>query len=79
MLRTAVRRTTRSRGGLSEQFGQTDEIVGGHCQGELPADLGQAAMAHLAQTSDGFGPPKGFLDALADALGDFVADMPSGS
>jgi len=36
-------------------------------------------MAHLAQASDGFGPPKGLLDPLADALGDFVADMPRGS
>ena len=34
---------------MSEQAGQTDEIEGGHGKGELPVDLGQRAMPHLAK------------------------------
>ena len=33
-------RGSRSRRGLREQFGQPDEIIGGHSEGELPIDLG---------------------------------------
>jgi hypothetical protein len=34
---------------LGEQFRQSNEVVGSHRKDELPTDLGQAAMAHLAQ------------------------------
>src|SRR5438270_572924 len=53
---------------LSEQFGQADEVIGGHCEGELPIDLEQAAMPHLAQAGHCLGPAEGLLDAFADAL-----------
>jgi hypothetical protein len=36
-------------GNLCEEFGQPDEVVGGHREGELPIDLEQPAMPHLAQ------------------------------
>jgi hypothetical protein len=38
---------TGSRNILGEQFGQSDKVVGGHCKGELPVDLGQPAMPQL--------------------------------
>src|SRR5262245_37950843 len=64
---------------FGEQFGQADEIVGSHRESELPIDLGQAAMPHLAQTGHRFGPAKGLLDAFADALGDRVAGVAGGA
>jgi hypothetical protein len=54
--------------GLGEQFGQSDEIVGGHGEGELPIDLGQSAMMQFAHAADRLGPAEGFFDAFADAL-----------
>jgi hypothetical protein len=61
VLATAMRRKGRwqadlareamSRRLLGEQFGQADEILGGHRQGELPIDLGQSAMPRFAQAS----------------------------
>src|SRR5204863_5002719 len=35
-------------GSLGEQFGQADEVIGGHRERELPIDLEQSAMPHLA-------------------------------
>ena len=42
---------------LSEQFGQADEVIGGHREGELPIDFEQSAMPHLAQAGHRLGPP----------------------
>jgi transposase len=41
-----------------QQPGQTDEVVGGHGEGELPVDLRQFAMAGFAQAGNGLGQPK---------------------
>src|SRR5205085_5832261 len=49
--------------------------VGGHREGELPIDLEQPAMPHLAQAGHRLGPAEGLLDALADALRDHIAGM----
>jgi len=49
---------------LGEQFGQSDEVVGGHCEGELPIDLEQPAMPHLAQAGHRLGPAEGCLTRL---------------
>src|SRR5438477_6606430 len=57
-----------SRRSLGQQFGQPDQIIGRHGEGELPADVGQSAMTHLAQPGHGLGPAEGFLDAFANAL-----------
>src|SRR5437763_955632 len=60
---------------LSEQFGQADKVVGGHREGELPIDLEQPAMPHLAHAGHRLGPAEGLLDAFADALRDHIARM----
>lgn len=67
-LEVCFARETMSRPRLGEQFGQADEIVGGHHQGELPIDLVQSAMPHFAQAGHRLGPAEGLFDALADAL-----------
>ena len=64
---------------FGEQFGQADEIVGGHREGELPIDPGQPAMPHLAQAGHRLGPAKGLLNAFADALRDRLAGMAGGA
>ena len=64
---------------LSEQFRQADEVIGGHCEGELPIDLEQAAMPHLAQAGHCLGPAESLLDAFADALRDRIAGMTGGA
>src|SRR5437763_2931622 len=64
---------------LSEQFGQADEVIGGHREGELPIDLEQSAMPHLAQAGHCLGPAEGLLDAFADALRDRIAGMTGGA
>jgi hypothetical protein len=45
-------------GNLGEEFAQPDEVVGGHCEGELPIDLEQPAMPHLAQAGEVLAQPK---------------------
>src|SRR5205814_5078390 len=69
----------RSQRWLGEQFGQSDEVVGGHGEGELPTDLEQSAMPHLAQPGHCLGPAEGFLDAFANALGDSIARVAGGA
>src|SRR5438270_991610 len=64
-------------GSLGEQFGQADEVIGGHRERELPIDLEQSAMPHLAQAGDRLGPAEGLLDTFADALRDRIAGMTS--
>src|SRR5437762_4856941 len=59
----------------SEQFGQTNEVIGGHREGELPIDLEEPAMPHLAQAGHRLGPAEGLLDAFADAPRDRIAGM----
>ena len=68
-------------GGLGggQQFRYSDDIVGGHREGEHPADARDAAMARLAQRRDRLDPAEGFLDALADALRQGVAGVPGGA
>jgi len=63
---------------LSEQFRQADKIIGRHREGELPVDLEQSAMPHLAQPGHRLGPPESLLDAFADALRDRIAGMMAG-
>src|SRR5690242_7628321 len=58
---------------------QADEVIGGHREGELPIDLEQAAMPHLAQAGHCLGPAEGLLDAFADALRDRIAGMTGGA
>src|SRR5438477_11414616 len=53
-----------SRRRLGQQFGQPDQIIGRHGEGELPADLGQSAMPYPAQPGHCFGPAEGFFDGL---------------
>jgi hypothetical protein len=65
----------RSHHWLGEQSGQAGEVIGRHGEGELPADLGQSAMTHLAQPSDCLGPAESFLHAFANALGDGIAGV----
>src|SRR5712672_4864106 len=60
---------------LGEQFGQADEVIGGHRERELPIELEQSAMPHLAQAGHCLGPAEGLLDAFADALRDCIAGM----
>src|SRR6478672_7147769 len=62
-----------------QQLWYPQEIVGGHGEGEEPADASGAEMAGLAQLSNGLDPAEGFLDPLADDLGDGVAGMACGS
>src|SRR6516164_10753670 len=64
---------------LDEQFGQADEVIGRHGEGELPADLGQSAMTHLAQPGHCLSPAESFLDAFANALGDRIAGVAGGA
>jgi hypothetical protein len=55
------------------------EVIGGHRERELPIDLEQAAMPHLAQAGHGLGPAESLLDAFADALRDRIAGMTGGA
>ena len=64
---------------LSEQFGQAHEVIGGHRERELPIDLEQPAMPHLAQAGHCLGPAESLLDAFADALRDRIAGMTGGA
>ena len=43
---------------LGEQFGQADEVIGGHRQGELPIDVEQPAMPHLRKPATVLAQPK---------------------
>ena len=62
-----------SRGG--QELGKPDQVVGGHREGELPADAVEPAMSGLAEAGRGLGPAEGLLDALSDDLTDLVAGM----
>ena len=76
---TRVERSSGSSDTLSEQFGQADGVVGGHREGELPIDLEQSAVPHLAQASHRLGPAEGLLDPFADALRDRIAGFAGGA
>ena len=64
------------------RFGQqprhSDQIVGGHCEGELERHAPGAAQLRLAETGDGLRPAEGLLDPLANTLRDGMAGMPRG-
>src|ERR1700722_20332625 len=62
-----------------KQLGQSNQVVGGHGEGELPIDLGQPPVTRLAQTGDRLGPAERFFDALADAQADRIARMARGA
>jgi hypothetical protein len=64
---------------LGEQFGQADEVIGGHREGELPIDFEQSAMPHLTQAGHRLGAAESFLDAFADALRERIAGMADGA
>ena len=68
-------REPRPRHWLGEEFGQADQIVGGHREGELPIDLGQAAISQLAQAGHRLGSAEGLPDVSSNAPGDRVAGV----
>jgi hypothetical protein len=78
-----VRQVWRDRCGLfglrgGEQSGHADQIVGGHCEGELEAHARQPTQFDLGKARDCLAPTEGFLDELAFALARFVAFVPLG-
>src|SRR5688572_18715684 len=58
---------------------QTDEIVGGHREGEGEAHAGEAAAHRPGEAADGLGPAEGLLDQLALLLALRVARVPRGT
>src|SRR6185312_16136716 len=69
------RRDVRSRGG-SEEFRQSDEIVGHGSKREGPANLVSPSMSGFAQPADGLHPAEGFLDPLTCTLAHGVTRVP---
>jgi len=61
------------------EFGDTDEIVGDHPDGEEGAGLGEAPNLEPGGSADGLGPAEGFLDALAATKAHGIARMPCGA
>src|SRR5438094_9700572 len=57
----------------------TEEVVGGHREGEHPADAFASPESRLATQPHGLQPPEHFLDALAEPLADRVAGMARGA
>ena len=49
-----------------QQLWKAHQVIGRHGEGELPADLGQPAMAPLAQPGHRLGPAEGLPDPLPD-------------
>ena len=62
-----------------EQSGHPDQIVGGHCEGELEAHARQPTQLDLGKARNCLAPAEGFLDELAFALARFVAFVPRGA
>jgi hypothetical protein len=61
--------------GSAKSLGKPTKIVGGHREGELPIDLGQAAISQLAQAGHRLGSAEGLPDVSSNALGDRVAGV----
>src|ERR1700760_3238689 len=61
--------------GCSEQFGQPDEVVGCHCEGELESQACGAAQHRPGKPADRFGPAERLLGSLALLLTDCVTGV----
>lgn len=62
-----------------QQLGDTDQVVGGGCQRELPTDPFLAAMTGFAHRRGGLHPTEHLLDPFADDLARPVARMAGGT
>src|SRR5262245_55509232 len=58
---------------------QSDQVVGGHREGEHPPDAGAASESRLAAQPDGLQPAEHFLDALAQSLAHPVPSVARGA
>lgn len=59
-----------------EELWQSDEVVGGKCEGEERLDLGQASELDLGEAADALAPAEDLFDALTDDLAGGIAGMP---
>src|SRR4029079_15500665 len=66
-------------GGGTDQFWQSDEIIGGHRQRELESQTLGSTQHGSGESADGLGPAERLLDQLALLLADRVAGMPRGA
>ena len=71
-------RSTGSCCGLDE-FWQADEIVAGHCEGEVETELLDAPQHGPCEPADGLAPAERLLDALSLLLAHRIAGMPRGA
>src|SRR5215472_1702859 len=62
-----------------EEFGKSDEIVGGGFEGEHPSYSVAPAVLCLAEGGGRLDPAERLLDALSQKLADGVAGMPCGA
>ena len=62
-------------GGLGDQFGYSDEVVGDHTEGEGGVGAGEASDLELGDAADGLGPAECLFDAFPDPLADLVSAM----
>src|ERR1700758_2192432 len=58
---------------------QADQIVAGHCQGELEAELFDTSQHRPRKPADRLAPAEGLLDALPFPLAHRVSRMPRGA
>ena len=65
-----------SDGGLCQQLGNADQVVGGDCEGEDRLGLGASADLDLCEPGLRLDPAEHLLDPLADDLADAIAGMP---
>src|SRR5260370_41948901 len=63
--------------GCRQQVEHPDQVVGGQCKAEHPADPRRSAMACLAQPGDRFKPAEDLLDAFTLLLTYQIAGMTS--
>lgn len=63
----------------SDDFGQPDEVVGDHAEGEDSFGSGAAPDLELCHAADGLGPAKSFLDTFANAQTGEIAFMTGGT
>ena len=58
-----------------DEFRNSDQIIGGGCEGEDRGDLFSASVLHPSDSTDCLHPAEPLLDALSDALTEFVTRM----
>jgi hypothetical protein len=63
----------------SQEFGQSNEVVGCGCDGEHPPHSFASSVLCLPEASGGLQPAEGLLDAFANALVDRVAGVADGA